>query len=171
MSIPNEYGGPAGIFKPAYTAYMSGGVYLEKFSAAVKLQHIRLPTLGDFDLGNNMPKPRTEAPIPKIEVIKNGPRWEVHWDYKEGEASQILPKQADYLRGYINGALDILRIDPEQVCCASGMSGAVKRLDQHRAETLHSALSQLLIPLVEAEFARLERNASLPHVRLAAADL
>ena len=118
-----------------------------------------------------MPKPRTVAPIPKIEVIKNGPHWEVHWDYQEGEASQILFKQADYLRGYINGALDILRIDPEQVCCASGMSGAVKRLDQYQAETLHSALSQLLIPLVEAEFARLERNACLPHVRLAAADL
>lgn len=118
-----------------------------------------------------MPKPRTVAPIPKIEVLKNGPRWEVHWDYQEGEASKILSKRADYLRGYINGALDILCIDPEQVCCASGMSGAVKRLDQHQAETLHSALSQLLIPLVEAEFARLERNANLPHVRLAAADL
>ncbi|PMV27245.1 MULTISPECIES: hypothetical protein [unclassified Pseudomonas] len=100
-------------------------MYLEKFSAAVKWQHIRLTTPGDFDLENNMPKSRTVAPIPKIEVIKNGPRWEVHWDYQEGEASQILSKQAGYLRGYINGALDILRIDPEQVCCASGMSGAV----------------------------------------------
>ena len=116
-----------------------------------------------------MPKPSTAAPIPIIEVIKNGARWEVHWDYQEGEASQVLYKRAEYLRGYIDGTLDILRIHPEQVCCASGMTGAVKRLDQHQAETLHSALSQLLIPLVEAEFARLQRNASLPHVRIAAA--
>lgn len=112
-----------------------------------------------------MPRPRTVASIPIIEVIKNGARWEVHWDYQEGDASHILSKRADYLGGYIDGALDILRIDPEQVCCASGMSGAVKRLDQHQAETLHNALSQLLIPLVEAEFDRLERNANLPHVR------
>jgi hypothetical protein len=116
-----------------------------------------------------MPKPSTVAPIPIIEVIKNGSRWEVHWDYQEGDASQILFKRADYLRGYIEGALNILRIVPEQVCCASSMTGAVKRLDQHQAETLHNALSQLLIPLVEAEFDRLERNASLPHVRLGAA--
>lgn len=168
---PQRIRGLAGILRPTYTAYMSGGGVPGKFFRAVKLQPIRLPTPGDFDLGNNMPKPRTVAPIPKIEVIKNGSRWEVHWDYQEGEASQILSTRADYLRGYINGALDILRIDSEQVCCASEMSGAVKRLDQHQAETLHSALSQLLIPLVEAEFARLGHNACLPHVRLAAADL
>lgn len=48
---------------------------------------------------------------------------------------------------------------------------SAKRLEQHQAEALHSALSQLLIPLVEAELARLKRNASVPHERLAAADL
>lgn len=116
-----------------------------------------------------MPKPCTSAPVPIIEVIKNGARWEVHWDYQEGEASQILSKRAEYLRGYIDGALDLLRIGPELVCCASGMTGAVKRLDQEQAEALQAALSRLLIPLVETEFARLERNACLPHVRLAAA--
>lgn len=116
-----------------------------------------------------MPKPITRAPIPKIEVIRNGAQWEVHWDYQEGPASLILFKRADYLRGYIDGALDLLGIDPERVCCASGMTGTVKRLDRQKAEALHSALSQLLIPLVEAEYARLERNASLPHARLASA--
>ncbi|WP_273822670.1 hypothetical protein [Pseudomonas asplenii] len=117
-----------------------------------------------------MPKTTSRAPIPKIETIKNGAHWEVHWDYQEGPASLILFKRADYLRGYIDGTLDLLRIDPECVCCASGMTGAVKRLDQHQADTLHGALAQLLVPLVEAEFARLERQAVLPHVRLAAAN-
>lgn len=116
-----------------------------------------------------MPKSNIRAPIPKIEMLKKAGSWEVHWDYQEGAASLILFNRADYLRGYIDGVLDILRIDPARVCCASGVTGAVKRLDQHQAETLHGALSQLLIPLVEAEFARLERNANLPHLRLASA--
>lgn len=116
-----------------------------------------------------MPKPAVLAPVPKIDLLKNGSGWEVHWDYQEGPASQILYKRADYLRGYIDGALDLLHIDPANVCCASGMTGAVKRLDLNQAQTLHGALTQLLVPLVEAEFARLERNAELPHVRLVSA--
>ncbi|WLH52296.1 hypothetical protein [Pseudomonas tolaasii] len=77
----------------------------------------------------------------------------------------ILFNRADYLRGYIDGALDILGIDPDCVCCASGVTGTVRRLTQHQADTLYGALNQLLPPLVEAEFARLERLAALPHVR------
>ena len=118
-----------------------------------------------------MPKPSSVAPVPKIEVIKKCAQWEVHWDYQEGPASLILFNRADYLRGYIDGALDILGIDPECVCCASGVTGTVKRLTQHQADTLYGALNQLLVPLVEAEFARLERLAALPHVRGAAAKL
>lgn len=118
-----------------------------------------------------MPKLFSRAPVPKIEIIKKGAHWELHWDYQEGEASQILFKRADYLLGYINGAMDILNIAPEQVCCASSMTGAVKRLDLHQAETLHTALSELLIPLVENEFARLIHNHGLPHVRLNSANV
>ena len=113
-----------------------------------------------------MPKPVTHAPIPKIEILKKGHQWEVHWDYQEAPTSLILFKRDDYLRGYIDGVLDTLKIDPKHVCCASGTTGTVKRLDQEKAEQLHTALNQLLIPLVEAEHARLERNADLPHVRL-----
>ncbi|WP_455827806.1 hypothetical protein [Pseudomonas kilonensis] len=116
-----------------------------------------------------MTKPCSVAPIPKIEVIKKGALWEVHWDYQEGPASLILFNRADYLRGYIDGALDILGIVPDCVCCASGVTGTVKRLTQHQADTLYGALNQLLVPLVEAEFARLERLGALPHVRGAAA--
>ncbi|WP_460408613.1 hypothetical protein [Pseudomonas amygdali] len=97
----------------------------------------------------------------QIEMIK----WEVHWDYQEGPASLVLFNRAEYLRGYIDGVLDMLRIAPERVCCASGVTGTVKRLDQKQAEALHSALSQLLIPMVEAEFARIARNADQPHLR------
>lgn len=118
-----------------------------------------------------MTKPSSVAPIPKIEVIKKGALWEVHWDYQEGPASLILFNRADYLRGYIDGALDILRIDPDCVCCASGVTGTVKRLTQHQADTLYGALNQLLVPLVEAEFARMERLADLPHLRAAAAEV
>ncbi|KWS91579.1 hypothetical protein BVY11_25595 [Pseudomonas amygdali pv. morsprunorum] len=112
-----------------------------------------------------MPKPSTRAPIPQIEMIKKGGQWEVHWDYQEGPASLVLFNRAEYLRGYIDGVLDMLRIAPERVCCASGVTGTVKRLYQKQAEALHSALSQLLIPMVEAEFARIARNTDLPHLR------
>ncbi|RMP45695.1 hypothetical protein ALQ22_03424 [Pseudomonas savastanoi pv. retacarpa] len=98
-------------------------------------------------------------------MIKKGGQWEVHWDYQEGPASLVLFNRAEYLRGYIDGVLDMLRIAPERVCCASGVTGTVKRLDQKQAEALHSALSQLLIPMVEAEFARIARNADQPHLR------
>jgi len=116
-----------------------------------------------------MPKPRSAVPIPKIEVIKKGAQWEVHWDYQEGPSSLILFNRADYLRGYIDGAMGILGISPDCVYCASGVTGTVKRLTQHQADTLYGALNQLLVPLVETEFARLERLAALPHVRGAAA--
>ncbi|KPX00512.1 hypothetical protein ALP58_102420 [Pseudomonas savastanoi] len=76
-----------------------------------------------------MPKPSTRAPIPQIEMIKKGGQWEVHWDYQEGPASLVLFNRAEYLRGYIDGVLDMLRIAPERVCCASGVTGTVKRLD------------------------------------------
>ncbi|WP_232243891.1 hypothetical protein [Pseudomonas gessardii] len=75
-----------------------------------------------------MTKPCSVAPIPKIEVIKKGALWDVHWDYQEGPASLILFNRADYLRDYIDDALDILGIDPDCVCCASGVTGTVKRL-------------------------------------------
>ena len=116
-----------------------------------------------------MHKPLPRAPIPKIEVIKNGKLWEVHWDYQEGRASGILFRRRHYLRGYIDGAMDVIGIDPNQVCCASGFTGTVKRLDEAKAEQLRARLHELLVPLVEAAHQRLEKFENLPHIRLESA--
>ena len=116
-----------------------------------------------------MRKPLPRAPIPAIEVIKNGKHFEVHWDYKEGRASGVLFRRRHYLRGYIDGTMDMIGIKPDQVSCASGFTGTVKRLDEAKAEQLRSVLHQLLVPLIEAEHQRLEKFENLPHIRLAAA--
>ena len=116
-----------------------------------------------------MHKPLPRTPIPVIEVIKNGKLWEVHWDYQEGRASGILFRRRHYLRGYIDGAMDMIGIHPNQVCCASGFTGTVKHLDEAKAEQLRGMLHQLLVPLVEAEHQRQEKFEKLPHIRLAAA--
>ncbi len=110
-----------------------------------------------------MRKPASEAAVPIIEIFKRSGTWEVHWDYQEAEESLILSKRNDYLRGYINGSLDAIGIKPSCVCCASGLTGAVKRLDERSATMLHEALTRLLIPVVEAEFARLERVSKQVH--------
>jgi len=169
VTPPNESGAFQAFLDPLTPLTCQEGVYLEKFSAAVQARPTRLLSPRDFNPENTMTKPSSVAPIPKIEVIKKGALWEVHWDYQEGPASLILFNRADYLRGYIDGALDILGIDPDCVCCASGVTGTVKRLTRHQADTLYGSLNQLLVPLVEAEFARLERLGALPHVRGAAA--
>lgn len=118
-----------------------------------------------------MRKPPSRAAIPVIEILKSGKYFEVHWDYQEGPESAILTKRAEYLRGYIDGAMDMLQIRPDCVCCASGLTGTVKRLDERQAEMLHGALTQLLVPMVQAEHARLQAFAALPHVRLAIGNL
>lgn len=109
----------------------------------------------------------SRAPIPIIEVIKNGKFWEVHWDYQEGRASKILFQRRHYLRGYIDGAMDMIGIKPDQVSCASGFTGTVKRLEEAKAEQLRTALHKLLVPLVEAEHQRQVKFENLPHIRLA----
>ncbi|MNL87034.1 hypothetical protein D3C87_2160020 [compost metagenome] len=53
------------------------------------------------------------------------------------------------------------------MCCASGLTGAVKRLDESTAEKLRAVLQKLLIPMVEAEHQRHVEFENLPHVRLA----
>jgi len=116
-----------------------------------------------------MHEPLPRAPIPVIEVFKNGKLWEVHWDYQEGRASEILFRRRHYLHGYIDGAMDVIGIKPDQVSCASGFTGTVKRLDQLKAEQLRAVLHELLIPLVEAEHQRQERFEKLPHIRMEAA--
>ena len=37
-----------------------------------------------------MRKAATLAALPKIELIKNGEAWEVHWDYQEAPESAVL---------------------------------------------------------------------------------
>lgn len=115
-----------------------------------------------------MRKPASRAAVPVIEIIKKGAAWEVHWDYQEAPESSILFKRRDYLRGYIDGTMDDLGINPECVCCASGLTGAVKRLNEEQATKLHAALDRLLIPIVTNEFNRLQKMGDLPHLRLVA---
>lgn len=98
----------------------------------------------------------TVAPpaLPTIELLKRA-GWEVHWDYQEAPESAVLFKRREYLRGRVDGILDLLDIDPKCVSCASGLTGTVKRLPKEQAEALHAALTKLLIPLIKNEHARL----------------
>lgn len=117
-----------------------------------------------------MRKPATKAALPVIEVIQAGKAWEVHWDYQEAPESSVLFKRREYLDGYIDGAMDAIGIDPEKVACASGRTGAVKRLDEAQALQLRDALDRLLTPVVANEFKRLKSLAGLPHLRLVGTD-
>jgi hypothetical protein len=115
-----------------------------------------------------MRRQSTPAPIPVIELIQNGKHWEVHWDYREGRATRILFRRRHYLRGYIDGAMAMIGINPDQVLCASGLTGTVKRLEQSKAEQLEAVLQRLLVPLVQAEHQHQEDLDNLPHIRFAA---
>ena len=117
-----------------------------------------------------MRKPATQAALPIIEVIQSGKAWEVHWDYQEAPESSILFKRREYLDGYVDGAMDAIGITPDKVCCASGRTGAVKRLNEGQAMKLRDALDRLLTPVVANEFQRLEKLGNLPHLRLVVTD-
>ena len=117
----------------------------------------------------SMRKTASRAAVPIIEIIKKGAAWEVHWDYQEAPESSVLFKRREYLLGYIDGTMDDLGINPDKVCCASGLTGSVKRLSEDQAVKLRDALERLLIPIVTKEFTRLQNMAELPHLRLAAA--
>lgn len=117
-----------------------------------------------------MRKTASRAAVPIIEIIKKGAAWEVHWDYQEAPESSILFKRREYLRGYIDGTMDDIGIHPDKVCCASGLTGAVKRLSEDQAVKLRDALDRVLIPIVTKEFTRLQAMEMLPHLRLAAAE-
>jgi hypothetical protein len=114
-----------------------------------------------------MRKPASEAAEPIIEIKKNGPTWEVHWDYQEAPESSILFKRREYIGGYIDGSMDVLGIPPANILCASSVTGSVKKLTEHQAVQLHDALERLLIPIVNNEFARLQKLNELPHLRFA----
>lgn len=116
-----------------------------------------------------MRKTASRAAVPIIEIIKKGAAWEVHWDYQEAPESSILLQRREYLRGYIDGTLDALGIHPDNVLCASGLTGTVKKLNEDQAVKLGDALNRVLIPIVTKEFTRLQNMAELPHLRLAAA--
>lgn len=112
-----------------------------------------------------MRKTASRAALPIIEVIKNGAAWEVHWDYQEAPESSILFQRGEYLRGYIDGTMDDLDIHPDNVCCASGQTGTVKKLNEDQAVRLRDALNRVLIPIVTKEFTRLQNLNNLPHLR------
>lgn len=116
---------------------------------------------------------RTTATAPALPVIELLKRtgWEVHWDYQESPESGVLFKNREYLRGRVDGILDVLGIDPKCVCCASGFTGTVKRLPKGQAEALHAALTRLLVPLVTNEHARLARLHPPLHPLLDAANI
>ena len=118
----------------------------------------------------SMRKPATQAALPVIEVIQSGKAWEVHWDYQEAPESSILFKRREYLGGYIDGTMDDIGIHPDHVCCASGLTGSVKRLTEDQAGRLRDALDRLLTPIVTNEFNRLKKMGDLPHLRLVTPD-
>lgn len=110
----------------------------------------------------------SRAAVPIIEIIKNGAAWEVHWDYQEAPESSILFKRRDYLGGYIDGSMDVIGIPPANVCCASSVTGTVKKLSEDQAVKLRDALDRILVPVVTNEFTRLQKMSELPHLRLVA---
>jgi len=113
-----------------------------------------------------MREPVPRAAVPVIEIIKKNAAWEVHWDYQEAPESSILFQRGDYLRGYIDGTMDDLGIHPDNVCCASGQTGTVKKLNEDQAVRLRDALNRVLIPLVTKEFTRLQNMSNLHHLRM-----
>lgn len=110
-----------------------------------------------------MTKTASQAAVPIIEVIKRGGAWEVHWDYQEAPESSILFHRGEYLRGYIDGTMDDLG---DNVCCASGQTGTVRKLNEDQAARLRDALNRVLIPIVTKEFTRLQNMSNLPHLRM-----
>jgi hypothetical protein len=119
------------------------------------------------DQGNKMRRTSSRAAVPIVETINNGAVWEVHWDYQEAPESSILFQRGEYLRGYIDGTMDDLGIHPDNVCCASGQTGTVKKLTEDQAAGLRDALNRVLIPIVTKEFERLQKMDALPHLHLA----
>ncbi|WP_095052716.1 hypothetical protein [Pseudomonas sp. Irchel s3b2] len=113
-----------------------------------------------------MRKTASRAAVPLIEIIKNGATWEVHWDYQEAPESSILFQRREYLRGYIDGTMDDLGIHPDNVLCASGLTGTVKKLKEDQVVKLGDALNRVLVPLVTKEFTRLQNMNILPHLRM-----
>lgn len=61
--------------------------------------------------------------------------------------------------------MDDIGIHPANVCCASGITGAVKKLTEDQADRLRDALNRVLIPMVTKEFTRLRNMSELPHLR------
>lgn len=118
----------------------------------------------------SMRKTASRAAVPIIEIIKNGAAWEVHWDYQEAPESSILFQRREYLRGYIDGTMDVLGIHPDNVLCASGLTGTVKKLNEDQAVRLRDALNRVLIPIVTKEFTRLQNMNNLPHLRIVDAE-
>lgn len=117
-----------------------------------------------------MRKTASRAAVPIIEMINKGATWEVHWDYQEAPESSILFQRGEYLRGYIDGTMDDLGVPPDNVLCASSMTGTVKKLSEVQAVKLRDALDRVLTPIVTKEFTRLQNMSDLPHLRMVEAE-
>ena len=111
---------------------------------------------------------KRQPALPIIEVKKNGSKFEVHWDYQDSPETQVLRAQRERLDGFIDGALVALEIPSKNAVCAIALTGIVKKLDESTAIKLAKILTDLLHPLVSAEYTRQVKNANLPHVKYAA---
>lgn len=115
---------------------------------------------------SQVPVPRSEAALPKIEVFAEGKYFRVDWDYQEAPESSVLLEN-QLLDGYIWGVIAALRIAEKCISCATPRTGTIKRLEKDVALRFAELLTEALHPTVTKEYLRLKREASLPHVRYA----
>ncbi|WP_241191001.1 hypothetical protein [Pseudomonas chlororaphis] len=115
---------------------------------------------------SQVPAPRSEAALPKIEVTAEGKHFRVDWDYQEAPESRVLLEN-QLLDGYIWGVIATLRIAEKCISCATPRTGTIKRLEESVAIRLAELLTEALHPIVAREHQRLKREASWPHVRYA----
>lgn len=113
---------------------------------------------------SQVPSPRSEAALPKIEVSAEGKRFRVDWDYQHAPESRVLLEN-QLLDGYIWGVIATLRIADKCISCATPRTGTIKRLEKDVALRLAELLTEALHPTVTREYQRLKREASWPHVR------
>jgi hypothetical protein len=66
--------------------------------------------------------------------------------------------------------MDNLGIHPNNMLCASALTGTVKKLNEDQAAKLRDALNRVLIPIVTKEFTRLQNISDLPHLRMVDAE-
>lgn len=106
--------------------------------------------------------------LPKIEVLSDGNRFRIDWDYEEAPESRVLLND-QYLEGYIAGVITTLDIPKSNISCATARTGTIRRLPQSVALKLAELLAGVLHPAVTEEHRRMKYEANLPHIRAARA--